>query len=51
MSSGARTGRSWKSLTVRRQGMTEVARMGDPAPPMFWMRDPSGHTLMVVQQP
>jgi hypothetical protein len=28
-----------------------VARMGDPVPPMFWMRDPSGHTLMVVQQP
>lgn len=29
----------------------EVARMGDPVPPMFWMRDPSGHTLMVVAQP
>ena len=29
----------------------EVARMGDPVPPMFWLRDPSGHTLMVVQQP
>ena len=27
----------------------EVARMGDPVPPMFWFRDPSGHTLMVVQ--
>jgi hypothetical protein len=26
----------------------EVARMGDPVPPMFWFRDPSGHTLMVV---
>ena len=29
----------------------EVARMGDPVPPMFWFRDPTGHTLMVVQQP
>jgi catechol 2,3-dioxygenase-like lactoylglutathione lyase family enzyme len=29
----------------------EVSRMGDPIPPMFWFRDPSGHTLMVVQQP
>jgi hypothetical protein len=29
----------------------EVARMGDPVPPMFWFRDPSGHTLMVVEQP
>jgi len=29
----------------------EVARMGDPVPPMFWLRDPSGHTLMVVEQP
>jgi catechol 2,3-dioxygenase-like lactoylglutathione lyase family enzyme len=28
----------------------EVARMGDPVPPMFWLRDPSGHTLMVVQE-
>ena len=28
----------------------EVSRMGDPVPPMFWFRDPSGHTLMVVQQ-
>jgi len=24
--------------------------MGDPVPPMFWFRDPSGHTLMVVEQ-
>jgi hypothetical protein len=51
MSSGARTGRSWNSLTARRQSMTEVARMGGPVPPMFWMRDSSGHTLMVVAQP
>jgi catechol 2,3-dioxygenase-like lactoylglutathione lyase family enzyme len=27
----------------------EVARMGDPVPPMFWFRDPEGHTLLVVQ--
>ena len=24
--------------------------MGDPVPPMFWFRDPAGHTLMVVEQ-
>jgi predicted enzyme related to lactoylglutathione lyase len=29
---------------------TEVSRMGDPVPPMFWFRDPTGHTLMVVQE-
>jgi len=28
----------------------EVARMGAPVPPMFWFRDPSGHSLMVVEQ-
>lgn len=28
----------------------QVARMGDPVPPMFWFRDPEGHSLMVVQQ-
>jgi catechol 2,3-dioxygenase-like lactoylglutathione lyase family enzyme len=28
----------------------EVAHMGDPVPPMFWFRDPTGHSLMVVQQ-
>jgi predicted enzyme related to lactoylglutathione lyase len=27
----------------------EVSRMGDPVPPMFWFRDPTGHSLMVVQ--
>lgn len=27
----------------------EVSRMGDPAPPLFWLRDPEGNTLMVVQ--
>jgi catechol 2,3-dioxygenase-like lactoylglutathione lyase family enzyme len=29
----------------------EVARIGGPVPPLFWFRDPSGHTLMVVEQP
>jgi catechol 2,3-dioxygenase-like lactoylglutathione lyase family enzyme len=28
----------------------EVSRMGEPVPPLFWFRDPSGHTLMVVEQ-
>ncbi len=28
----------------------EIARMGGPVPPMFWFRDPTGHTLMVVEQ-
>jgi len=27
-----------------------VSRMGEPVPPMFWFRDPSGHSLMVVEQ-
>ena len=27
----------------------EVSRMGDPVPPLFWFRDPTGHTLMVVE--
>lgn len=27
----------------------EVSRMGDPVPPMFWLRDPEANTLMVVQ--
>jgi catechol 2,3-dioxygenase-like lactoylglutathione lyase family enzyme len=27
----------------------EVSRMGDPVPPMFWLRDPDGNTLMVVE--
>jgi predicted enzyme related to lactoylglutathione lyase len=27
----------------------EVARMGEPVPPMFWFRDPDGNTLMVVE--
>ena len=29
----------------------EVSRMGDPVPPMFWFRDPDGHTLLVVELP
>jgi len=28
----------------------EIFYMGDPVPPMFWFRDPTGHTLMVVEQ-
>lgn len=28
----------------------EVSRMGDPVPPMFWFRDPEGHSLLIVQQ-
>jgi catechol 2,3-dioxygenase-like lactoylglutathione lyase family enzyme len=28
----------------------QVSRMGDPVPPMFWFRDPEGHSLMVVEQ-
>jgi catechol 2,3-dioxygenase-like lactoylglutathione lyase family enzyme len=27
----------------------EVSRMGDPVPPMFWLRDPDGHSLLVVE--
>jgi catechol 2,3-dioxygenase-like lactoylglutathione lyase family enzyme len=26
----------------------EIARMGDPVPPMFWFRDPDANTLLVV---
>ena len=26
-----------------------VSRMGDPVPPMFWLRDPEGNVLLVVQ--
>jgi catechol 2,3-dioxygenase-like lactoylglutathione lyase family enzyme len=28
----------------------QVSRMGDPVPPMFWFRDPEGHSLMVVER-
>lgn len=27
----------------------EVQRMGGPVPPMFWFRDPDGHSLLIVQ--
>jgi|SRR5947209_1436152 len=27
----------------------EVSRMGDPVPPMFWLRDPEGNSLLVIQ--
>jgi catechol 2,3-dioxygenase-like lactoylglutathione lyase family enzyme len=27
----------------------EVSRYGDPVPPMFWLRDPDGNALLVVQ--
>jgi catechol 2,3-dioxygenase-like lactoylglutathione lyase family enzyme len=27
----------------------EVSRMGDPVPPMFWLRDPEGNSLFVVE--
>lgn len=27
----------------------EVSRMGDPVPPMFWVRDPEGNSLLVVE--
>ena len=26
----------------------EVSRLGDPVPPLFWLRHPEGNTLMVV---
>ncbi|MGA8332914.1 MAG: VOC family protein [Mycobacterium sp.] len=27
----------------------QVSRMGAPSPPLFWFRDPTGHTLLVVE--
>ena len=27
----------------------EVSRMGEPVPPLFWLRDPEGNSLMVVE--
>jgi catechol 2,3-dioxygenase-like lactoylglutathione lyase family enzyme len=27
----------------------EISRMGDPVPPMFWLRDPDNNTLRVVE--
>jgi catechol 2,3-dioxygenase-like lactoylglutathione lyase family enzyme len=29
----------------------EISDMGDPVPPMFWLRDPDGNALIVVEQP
>jgi catechol 2,3-dioxygenase-like lactoylglutathione lyase family enzyme len=26
-----------------------VSRFGDPVPPMFWLRDPEGNSLIIVQ--
>ncbi len=28
----------------------EVSRMGDPVPPMFWLRDPDGNSIFVVER-
>jgi catechol 2,3-dioxygenase-like lactoylglutathione lyase family enzyme len=27
----------------------EISRMGGPVPPMFWLRDPDGNSLIVVE--
>ena len=27
----------------------EVSRMGDPIPPMFWLRDPEANVLLIVE--
>ena len=27
----------------------EVSRWGGPVPPMFWVRDPDGNSLIIVQ--
>ncbi len=27
----------------------EISRMGDPVPPMFWLRDPDGNALLIVE--
>ena len=27
----------------------EVSRFGGPVPPMFWLRDPDGNSLIIVQ--
>jgi catechol 2,3-dioxygenase-like lactoylglutathione lyase family enzyme len=29
----------------------EISRMGDPIPPMFWLRDPEANSLLVVEVP
>jgi catechol 2,3-dioxygenase-like lactoylglutathione lyase family enzyme len=38
---------------LRSQGVDvdeEVQRLGGPVPPMFWLRDQDGNTLMIVEQ-
>ena len=38
---------------LREEGVdvdAEISRMGDPVPPMFWLRDFDGNTLLVVQR-
>ena len=27
----------------------EISRMGEPIPPMFWLRDPEGNVLLIVE--
>jgi len=27
----------------------EVSRLGGPVPPMFWLRDPDGNSLLIVE--
>ena len=27
----------------------EISRMGDPVPPMFWLRDPDKNSLLIVE--
>lgn len=27
----------------------DVSRMGDPVPPMFWLRDPEGNVLLIAE--
>lgn len=39
-------------VTLRAAGVDvddEVSRFGGPVPPMFWLRDPDGNSLIVVQ--
>lgn len=38
---------------MRRLGVdvdVDIMRMGGPVPAMFWFRDPTGHTLLVVEE-
>jgi catechol 2,3-dioxygenase-like lactoylglutathione lyase family enzyme len=36
-------------LTSNGVDVDDVIRMGDPVPPMFWLRDPEGNSLLVLQ--